>query len=1297
VKNSFAPILNKLWYMIAAVLILAALLVSIARLMTPLLNDHRADFEKIASNILNMPVMIHEVQVTWHGYAPEISLSDVTILDPETQKPKLSMQRFDVDFSIWRSLWTRSAYVQSLTVSGVELDINHSASGAIQVGDLTTVNIKDSLTGASVEADKVVAWVFSQPRLALEEIHLHYVGPAAERSVTLKKLTLQNTQTHHILNGKAVLNQELPTKVDVHLSWDGDVRKLMDAKVHLYLYFEGLSLSQWFSKQAWHGLNITQGLASAKIWVHWNQAKLERFQSEFEVYGLTLYSAQQKRLEIINRASGVLGWKRQGNLQTFVGDKILLDFPDHLWPTTNFSVKAAVADNGDVSLNNMQFSYANLADAARLLLDTDFLSVEQRQAVMQLKPRGEIADVKATLPVPLTDISHLLLSGKWVNFSLAAFKQYPSISNFSGDLNWNGANADITINSKNLTVTASQIFADKLALDNLSANVRLTHNGDGAWLFSTLNLHLDNPDLAFDTKMVLTIPAASTPLIDLEANFKVMNAGHISSYLPMKIFDPDLSRWLQAAFISGHTEMGKATVQGDFKDFPFDSAPASGKFLISTAVKDMEFNYGPGWPHIRHLTGQLTFAGSAMNVDVSSGMILDIPISNVKGVIPYLGAAGPQILHVDGTMHGDMASGLNFIQQSPLQNTLGKDLSDMKLAGPMQLQLNLVVPLGKPDNTTVNGDVTVSNAKLMLPDWGLLLDKLNGAFNFTEKSIESKSIQGVFFGEPVSLAMTTLRDTDKIGQVRADLASKISISVLQSWLGMPMNEVASGATAFQLELFLSPHTDKKPSSTRLVMNSTLQGVALNLPRPYAKPAADAKDLQVTMNLDDSKFIKIQVAYAKALNAALALQKTKQGFQFFGGEIHLGPQLPVTQEKAGILVTGNMPVLNVGEWQTYFASFQKTDKASQPLDVKMLRGVNLHADLIDVMGTQLHQANLQVVPKNTVWQINIDSTEINGDVSVPFKWGAQPVVGHFKYLHIGSAAGKDKDSNQHVDTRSVPALSLDIEDVGYKDMRFGHLYLDLVPSKSGLLIKQLRIDEPTLQLNASGEWTQSGKKDNTHLQGEMNAPHIGDVLTQWGFNSSNLVGSTGNVKFDLNWPDAPYLPSVATMSGSLSLKLGEGRIVHLSDSTNSKMGLGRMLNVLSLSSIPRRLSLNFSDLFEQGYSFDNMQSDFSFKNGSAYIDKMRFEGPVAGVKLKGRIGIAAKDFDIQLGVTSHVTGSLPVVAAIAGGPVVGVATWLVDRVVSSQVSKSSTYEYSVTGSWDNPVWKKIGAEGESAAP
>jgi uncharacterized protein YhdP len=138
-----------------------------------------------------------------------------------------------------------------------------------------------------------------------------------------------------------------------------------------------------------------------------------------------------------------------------------------------------------------------------------------------------------------------------------------------------------------------------------------------------------------------------------------------------------------------------------------------------------------------------------------------------------------------------------------------------------------------------------------------------------------------------------------------------------------------------------------------------------------------------------------------------------------------------------------------------------------------------------------------------------------------------------------------------------------------------------------------------------------------------------------------------------------------------------------------MGFGRLLNLLSIQSIPRRLSLDFSDLFQKGYSFDSLKADFTLKDGGAFTNNMQFNGPIARVDIAGEIGLAGKNVDIQLNVTPYVTSSLPVVAAIAGGPVVGMATWMVDKVVSGQVSKVATHEYRVTGSWMNPVWTQVG--------
>ncbi len=1272
--------------MMAAIIILVALLVSIARFLTPALNAHRADFEKIASEFLQMPVLIHDVKVAWRGYAPEISLSNVTILDPTTEKPKISIQHMDIDFSIWRSVWSRTVFIESMVVAGVDLDINQETADQYQIGDLTKVNLKDTLTGESVKADTIIAWIFSQPQLALEDIHLRYLSQHIQQSITLKRLALRNTVTHHVLDGQAVLNQDMPTKVDIHLGWDGDVRKLLEAKAHVYLYFEGLSLPQWLSKQTWGGYKITQGIASTKVWVRWENNRIQKVQSEFNVYGLELYSIAQNRIEEVNRMSGVVGWRREDKSQFFVGEQILIDLPGHLWPTTSFAVTASEDVQGGLSINHVQFNYLDMVDTARFILGSNLLSEQQRQTLIALNPQGDITTLQANLPADLTDIQHMIISGKLARFAINAWQNFPGVNNLSGSLSWDGSQVNVDVDSKKISLLINQLFAQPIEFDNLTAAARISRDSAGNWLVNVRNFHADNADLVFDSTITATVPHDNQPTLDFTSHFTIAHVVNVSHYLPVKIFDPDLTKWLRSAFLSGQAEEGKIIIQGNMKDFPFDTLPATGKFLISTSVKDVELNYGPGWPHLQHLNGMLTFAGSAMTVDVNKGQILDVPINQVHAVIPYLGNSAPQILNVDGLLQGDAASGLRFIQQSPLQKTIGKDLSALKLIGPMQLKLALTVPLKKPDNTRVNGDVVLTNATLTMPDWRLQLDKLNGGFNFTEDSINAKNITGETFGEPIALQMTTLHEKGVAGQLRADLSSAISIASLQNWLGLKLDNIATGRTPYQLQVFLSSHAATEQHADHLIVSTDLAGVELKAPLPYGKLAIDKKDLQVTIDLNDSKLLKTKIDYNKLLSAALTLKKSPQGFQFVGGELHLGSANASFQTEPGILITGDLASINVQEWQDYFSSLRGEHISNEKLDFKLLRGLDLRADIIDVLNTHLHQAHVKLTPANSNWLININSAELSGDVTLPFKLNEAPIQGHFQRIKIPSSLS---DMHKTIDPRTVPAMSVEVDDISYHDIQFGHVYLDIVPSRAGLVIKQLRIDESTLKLHASGEWTQEKNKDYSRLQGELNAPNIGAVLTQWGFNSSSLVGSTGDMKFDLSWQNTPYQPSMTSLSGNISLRLGEGRIVNLSESTNSKMGLGRLLNLLSLSNIPRRLSLDFSD-FGQGYSFDTMMGEFNFKDGNAFVDKMHFEGPIAGLQLKGRIGLVAKDFDMQLGVTPHVTGSLPVVAAIAGGPIVGVATWLVDRVVSHAVAKSSNYEYHITGPWDNPVWTKLDA-------
>jgi uncharacterized protein (TIGR02099 family) len=1279
-------LIRKLAYLLAALIIFAALLVSIMRLLTPVLNEHRAQFEKLASRLLEMPVIIHSVEVRWHGYSPEIVLSNVTVMDPDTQKPKLNLALLEIDFSIWRTLLERQVFVRSMTIAGMKLNITQVESGEVQIGDFAALNIKDSMTGSAVKTDSTFAWIFSQPLLAMENIDITYsYSNAPDRSILIDSLSLSNKANHHIVNGQAILRQDLPVKMNLHLAWDGDVRKMKEAKGHFYAYFEGLSLSQWFSKMSWSGVQVKKGLASIKVWASWENNEWNKIQTTFQIYSLELYSDVQQRAELIERMSGNVGWRREGDTQIISGAQVFIDFPYHLWPVTNFSVKYTKDSTDDIVLNSLQFNYLNLADTMRVVSLTDnLLSDDLRQKISTLNPRGEIQNLQASAAAPLamTDINNLDLTAGFSGLTLNPWQTFPGVSNFKGDVKWNKTKGSLKLDGSHVFVTVHQLFHKPLYFEQLAADVAVEKLPQGGWKTAANNIFISNADLELNTRFSVTVPETDSPDVDFSADFKVHNLTHLINYFPEKILDPDLDKWLTGAFSQSKSLEGRALIKGLWKDFPFENN--NGQFSVTAKLNDLDLNFAPDWPALNNMMGDITFAGRSMTVNVASGKIASVPVSKIVATIPYIGDDAPQILHVDGTIQTDLQDGLQFIHTSPLQKTVGKDLESMRLIGPMMLKLGLIVPLKHPDKTTVTGVVSITNAGLMLPQWKLAFIKLNGAFQFTEQDISANNMTGELFGAPATLKLYTEKNKTPV-KVHADIESIITTQALENWSKVSLSVIVQGDATYEARLLMTPGS----GGTQMTLLSDLKGMTVSLPAPYAKSGVAAGTFKLDLSPGTGDMLKVKLNYNKLISAALDLQNTEKEIKLTSAELRLGGGDADFQTSPGLVLTGKLKELDVNKWRDYFTTLRdkmqpavkvaaRTDLTSQ---LKMLRQVDLSTDLFVIMNQQLHQARIQLSHSDSAWSINIDSKEISGAITLPFNLDKEPVQGNFQHIYLGATQTK----KQNLDPGTLPAMNLQSDDTRVGDITLGHVTLEVLPSSRGVQIRQLRIEQPLLNLNAVGEWVGTTGRYNSKLQGEMDSPKVSDLLNEWGLSTSNFIGGKGKVTFNLNWPDAPYALTLKGMTGNFSLDLGEGRIVELSDSSNAKIGLGRMLNIFSLSTLQRRLSLNFKDMTQKGYDFDYMKGDFTLRDGSAFSDNMKINGPIAKVEIQGRVGFAAKDFDIKLSITPYVTGSLPVVAAFAGGPIVGVAALLVDTVISKSMSRIITYHYNVTGPWTNPNW------------
>ena len=143
-------------------------------------------------------------------------------------------------------------------------------------------------------------------------------------------------------------------------------------------------------------------------------------------------------------------------------------------------------------------------------------------------------------------------------------------------------------------------------------------------------------------------------------------------------------------------------------------------------------------------------------------------------------------------------------------------------------------------------------------------------------------------------------------------------------------------------------------------------------------------------------------------------------------------------------------------------------------------------------------------------------------------------------------------------------------------------------------------------------------------------------------------------------------------------------------------MGRMVGLLNVQNLLRRLTLDFNDLVQPGMSFDRISGAFTFKGGQAYTDDLTLEAPAARIEIRGRTHLKERDYDQRITVIPRLGGALPVAGVLAGGPAVGAAVLLAERLLQKGIERATQYHYALTGSWDRPVMELL-KEPQSTPP
>jgi uncharacterized protein (TIGR02099 family) len=565
-------------------------------------------------------------------------------------------------------------------------------------------------------------------------------------------------------------------------------------------------------------------------------------------------------------------------------------------------------------------------------------------------------------------------------------------------------------------------------------------------------------------------------------------------------------------------------------------------------------------------------------------------------------------------------------------------------------------------------------ADLRWRDPEVAVEAASGTVEFAREGLRGRGIAARVLGLPVELVLYPQTVEGRLTTV-IEARGQVDSADLQARLPAPLGERLHGQTTWLATVTLPEVPPGGRPAPFLHLASDLHGLALDLPTPFAKPADQPRSLVIETALGGDTRREIHAAYGTLASAVIELAGDGH---LVRGEVRLGEADAVLPAELGLRVRADLAATVLDDWIDLAVGFtgggagadRTDDRGGNDIALKAKVG-NLRAGRHPFTGVELSAGR-----EREGWNARFTAREAAGRLHWP-DGGVLDLDLERLYLTDGGKEGQGAEE-QPSDPHRLPALRLRCADLRLDDLALGRLEVETRPDPEGLVVKDLHLRTPTLRVDGEGRWSATGKDHSSSFDLHFETADLGATLSALGYLGA-VEGGPGQARLHAHWHGPPSVFALERLDGTLAIEVGKGRLLQVSPG-----GAGRVFGLLSLQALPRRLALDFSDVFRKGLAFDRIQGDFRIENGNAYSDNLKLQGPAANIDIKGRTGLAAQDYDQVVTVTPNVGGTLPLAGALAAGSVgVGAAILLAQRLFQLGIDRITQARYTLRGPWDDP--------------
>ena len=644
--------------------------------------------------------------------------------------------------------------------------------------------------------------------------------------------------------------------------------------------------------------------------------------------------------------------------------------------------------------------------------------------------------------------------------------------------------------------------------------------------------------------------------------------------------------------------------------------------------------------------------------------IFDANLSNVK--IRFADMADPDAtLKIEGEATGATREFIKFIEKSALSSYTGGIVGGITAVGDGELQLKLDIPLYRLNDIKLIGSYRFINNQIT-PSYLPNLDQLDGVLTFTESGIGIEKISAQALGGPVDFRSSTPPE----GGMRVTATGKANFDNLRQ-LARNKPPVATqtwtqhfrGSTDWQAVMNI------RKKLFNVSIESSMQGLVSVLPEPFSKAATDPLPLRFERKSIDSRRDDLILRYGGLVAAQIKRSRDSSGnYRVDRGIVSFGTTSTLSPAKNGVTVNGSLQSLDLDQWRSLFK--QNDEGGHLSLDPSR---INLHIGTLKFLERRFHNIGLNAFNDGGEWNSTISSKEINGDIN----WhpsGNGKLVARLKNLVIPAASPTKPIAAKQaqLQEKSLPALDVVADNFSVNEKSLGKLELLANQQKQDWHVERLHITNSDSSLTAKGIWQNHAVPPRIQADIKLEASDIGKLLTRLGY-PDRVKRGRGGLEGILSWSGNPQSIDYPTLSGSLKLKAKQGQFPKL------ETGIGKLFSIFDLQSLPRRITLDFRDVLNEGFGFDDITGNVKINRGVATTHDLRIRGSAAKFAMSGEVDLAAETQKLNV----RVIPSLGLVT-----PVVGIASMIANQELKDPFDQVVSSEYNVTGTWADPLITEV---------